>query len=593
MATNILGIDLGTTAVKVYLYPIGYHASVPTNAYISMTNNSASSNHETTETSTCRSQLYYEQDITKILQAIDTALEEVIKQSGKSSEAVLGLIKSIGICDQMHGIVMWSSTERFESTSTTSPSTLPLTYSNLITWEDKRCSTDFLTTINQEISNYISNNRNTDTTINNLTPLFSGFGISTLLWYLHYQPTIIQQYQYTGTIGTFLSCYLTNTLNKPVMDPTDSASWGCYNIKKQTWEIALLNKLNSNINQYLPRIVSSRTCIGLSNIFNVSLTPTLAKLKDIPVYGSIGDHPASMIMALSSIEKQSTKETPLPNTSSSTIAVITLGTSAQIALASSLYNSSSISISDNENTIIALPAGCELRPFVNLSNPSDKDNVSSSSVMLVGASMNGGNILSNTISLMENRVKEEYIKQSNSTTETLSYNWNRNLVYEILEKAAIQVSFDKIQHISIILPYTERTPVGWHTSNTSLSSLTNVTETDLSTSTASSTSSCCYTLDNLCASTDYSSGEIYAIAAYNVIKNIIARLPLHFSQLYHTTKILAVGGGFAKSLVLRTYLQLYIHQLHHNTTNNIEIVFMNQDSEYAGAIGIGIYLQSM
>ena len=111
---NVLGIDIGTTSVKVIL----------SNAKGKTILNS--SIKDTNSTIINQNQFYHEQNVDKIFETIREILNEM-KGDG------LNNVRHIGISGQMHGVLFWND-DKDESGYNR--------HSNLITWMDQRCNTD-------------------------------------------------------------------------------------------------------------------------------------------------------------------------------------------------------------------------------------------------------------------------------------------------------------------------------------------------------------------------------------------------------------------------------------------------------------------
>ena len=86
-------------------------------------------------------------------------------------------VSLMGITGQMHGVVLWHSSHP------------RATHSNLITWQDGRCTSD-------EISQF--NLLGGETT--KAWPLSSGYGCASLAWLARHYPAQLDQYDRVGTI---------------------------------------------------------------------------------------------------------------------------------------------------------------------------------------------------------------------------------------------------------------------------------------------------------------------------------------------------------------------------------------------------------
>lgn len=219
-----LGIDIGTTSCKLCVLLSS-----------SENNRIIFSEQLTHHAHICQDDFpqFDEQDASKILQTIDTLLV----QSGVLND--MKSIKSVQICGQMHGLILWSSK---------SPRSI---VSPLVTWQDQRCSNDFLTRLDSSLKH-----------------LKTGFGLATLLWFIEQEKSQgdqLEKYDRAGTIADYL---VTILCDDPTSESTISTqmatSWGALN---KSWPIQ---------NRLLPKIVEPGTLIGHWH-------------KTIPVYVGLGD----------------------------------------------------------------------------------------------------------------------------------------------------------------------------------------------------------------------------------------------------------------------------------------------------------------
>lgn len=188
----VLGIDLGTTSVKVTLLrkecgSVISSVSKATKADVVSDVDKGS-----------------EQDPTMIL---DT-LKECMAQLSKDH---LQQVTCVGVTGQMHGVVLWNSTKSDEWKH--------LPTSHLYTWQDQRCTTDFLRSLPTPDSHL---------------PLSTGHGCATLCWLHRYKPEMTSAYECSGTIMDLLVALLCG-LSVPVTTIQLSASFGFYNTKTRSW----------------------------------------------------------------------------------------------------------------------------------------------------------------------------------------------------------------------------------------------------------------------------------------------------------------------------------------------------------------------
>jgi len=214
----ILGIDLGTTTVKVVVVRACDEAVV----------GSWSCKTEASVTSDA-GPLASEQDVRNIMSAVDACMCKI------TPNLEAGITK-IGVSGQMHGLVMW--TRQSENTgdkisSLSSPSSLSLSedlqsgsfmkLSNLYTWQDGRCSTEFLSNIPIPESHL---------------RIATGFGCCTLFWLNRHEPGCLECYQCAGTVQDLLVTLLCD-LEKPLMSFHNAASWGYFDAVCGAWNTDL------------------------------------------------------------------------------------------------------------------------------------------------------------------------------------------------------------------------------------------------------------------------------------------------------------------------------------------------------------------
>lgn len=199
----VLGIDVGTTSIKVSLLRNNTRDVVQ------------SFSCETGANICAEALAFAEQDVAKILASLQHAL-------GQLSTHFLVKVSSIGICGQMHGCVMWKG----QSCVTCNTSELRDYFrsshnvSHLITWEDRRCSSEFLATLPATRTN---------------VPISTGFGCASLFWLQRNHPNFLERFDCAGTIVDFIVCVLCQ-MDKPRMSSHNAVSWGYFHANNMTWE---------------------------------------------------------------------------------------------------------------------------------------------------------------------------------------------------------------------------------------------------------------------------------------------------------------------------------------------------------------------
>ena len=164
----------------------------------------------------------YERNIPEIFSCLDECIASL-------DSSLLHNVVSIGVCGQMHGCVLWRSGKAFiYSKDGTLKVDDPSSYSTLITWQDGRCSLEFLSSLPQT---------------NQPIPLSTGYGCATLAWLKRFKPDLIEQFDRAGTIMDLVVWALCgHHLEKGkdvVMSAQNATSWGYFDITKTDWELEM------------------------------------------------------------------------------------------------------------------------------------------------------------------------------------------------------------------------------------------------------------------------------------------------------------------------------------------------------------------
>ncbi|KAM9117882.1 sedoheptulokinase isoform 3-T3 [Pangshura tecta] len=151
----VLGIDLGTTSVKAALVMETEQGRIVTQ--------SCSRETQAQADSPAAGAQGKEQDVQKIIKALNECLAAFPQEH-------LQRVSRIGISGQMHGVVFWKTNQGCKWTKSGTGHTFqPGEVSHLITWQDSRCSSSFLSSLPQPQSHL---------------SLATGFGCATIYWYL-------------------------------------------------------------------------------------------------------------------------------------------------------------------------------------------------------------------------------------------------------------------------------------------------------------------------------------------------------------------------------------------------------------------------
>ncbi|GAB6018691.1 hypothetical protein CHUAL_000367 [Chamberlinius hualienensis] len=321
-SSYVLGIDIGTTTVKVCLADIS--TKKPIQTLLRETKSSLTSD---------QSHLGNEQDVHKICTALQFCLSRLSKDS-------LQRVVNIGISGQMHGVVLWKQSEgwkqnqfgRYETTDKVS---------NLFTWQDGRCSAEFLAELPKPHSHL---------------RLSTGHGCATLFWLKEHLPNFLSQYDVAGTIQDFVVAMICG-LDAPIMSVQNAAGWGYFDTVTKKWNTDRLSTSDFPIH-LLPEVVDPGETIGLlqSSWYGIP--------EGTPVGVALGDMQCSVF---------STLETD-------TDAVLNLSTSAQLSF---------IMPDGFTPSLNSAPTAIEYFPYFN------------GRYLAVAASLNGGNVMAVFVRMLQ------------------------------------------------------------------------------------------------------------------------------------------------------------------------------------------------
>ncbi|XP_031350796.1 sedoheptulokinase-like isoform X2 [Photinus pyralis] len=276
----ILGIDLGTTSVKVCVVNV-------TSREVIAKQSKDTQSHTPSDQGTGGSK----QDVHKIIYALNTCVAKLPKD-------LLRKITRIGICGQMHGVVFWNSGkvkawERIERNGTlVRYDVVQEELTALYTWQDSRCDSAFIESLPMPQSHL---------------PTYSGYGVSTMFWMAKHRPEKMSRYNCAGTIQDFTVAMLCD-LEKPVMSVQNAASWGYFDCKNNCWNFTLLKRADFPVH-FLPEVVNSGKFVG-------TLADDWHSIpKGTPIGAGLGDLQCSVLATIESVHD----------------AVLNISTSAQLA----------------------------------------------------------------------------------------------------------------------------------------------------------------------------------------------------------------------------------------------------------------------
>ncbi|OCT91148.1 hypothetical protein XELAEV_18014204mg [Xenopus laevis] len=152
----------------------------------------------------------------------------------------------IGVSGQMHGVMFWKTNQGCHWINSGNLRVFePRETSYLITWEDGRCSMDFLASLPQPQSHL---------------SLATGFGCATIFWYLKNRPDFLDSYDAAGTIQDYVVAMLCG-LQRPQMSVHNAASWGYFNARSKTWNTDILHGAGFPV-FLLPDVVNAGCVVG-------------------------------------------------------------------------------------------------------------------------------------------------------------------------------------------------------------------------------------------------------------------------------------------------------------------------------------------
>ena len=238
-----LGIDIGTTSLKGVL--VCNKSETASLKVIHEGSIDAPSSHDEQSVNT----------ITTKIRELISGLCEIVNTDTLN-------VKSVSICCQMHGVVLWDRKGMA---------------SNLITWQDSRCDEGFLSKL-QSYSTY------------NSCDLHSGYGNASLAWLAQNITKAFKDYDFSGTIADYFVYILCN-LTESVISDHNAESWGFFDSYSKTWDQKAILKSGIPI-QIMPKIISAGKIIGkVSN-------HTFRIVNTADVYVPIGDLQGSVYAIL-------------------------------------------------------------------------------------------------------------------------------------------------------------------------------------------------------------------------------------------------------------------------------------------------------
>lgn len=222
----VLGIDIGTTSVKVCLLN-----SVTREIIIKNVKDTLAARGGDEDVSGD------EQDVAKIYSALHACVSRISKEC-------LRRVVHISVCGQMHGVVYWKQGEGWTRNSRDQVE-VGQSVSCLYTWQDGRCSPDYLASLPQPASHLSIN---------------SGYGCATTFWFLHNQPDYLQKFDRCGSVMDFVVAMLLD-LDNPLMSDQIAASFGYFDCIGRDWNCEVLQEAGYPLH-LLPQVVESTESAG-------------------------------------------------------------------------------------------------------------------------------------------------------------------------------------------------------------------------------------------------------------------------------------------------------------------------------------------
>ncbi|CAG7680426.1 unnamed protein product [Allacma fusca] len=288
-----------------------------------------------------------EQNVKKIFDTIEALMLQFPYEK-------LAHVGFIGVSGQMHGVVLWKAQEAWKWSEEGAVSLDEAALTNLVTWQDSRCTPEFLSTLPLPDSHL---------------GVHTGFGIPTVFWLQRNDPRSIEGFDSSGTIHDLLVTILINNLGKPCISPQNAASWGYFDTSHGSWNLENLKQADFPI-ELLP-VIKPAGAIAGSLYADWNGIP-----KGCKIGVALGDLQASIYSTLF--------DKPGNNA-----AVINISTSLQIAF----VMPSGFQPPKNKDKAIKT-GGVEYFPYFN------------NTYLAVAAALTGGNCLASFVTMLHNFIQE-------------------------------------------------------------------------------------------------------------------------------------------------------------------------------------------
>ena len=206
----LLGIDIGTTNVKALLVEAGTFRVL----------------HRQSRPLGPQEDVSIPGAAERSVSGVFNAVEDCLSGLENAARELLKTVNAIGVCGQMHGCVLWRAEGEQDGLFDTLAGALRASAcSNLITWQDARCNTDFLASL-PKISSDMGR-----------APLISaGYGCATLVWLQRHTPEMLSKYNRAGTVMDMVVSALSNGGREVLMSSQNAASWGYFDQSSMNWQ---------------------------------------------------------------------------------------------------------------------------------------------------------------------------------------------------------------------------------------------------------------------------------------------------------------------------------------------------------------------
>lgn len=506
----LFGLDIGTTAIKcVVVQADGCKTVGTTNVSLTEVPVPARPGDDRV---TKKSGVQNVGQVLFAVQHVVALLPETIRQR----------VTSIGICGQMHGIVWWCSravheaAERLLTGGDTSPHVDEKLYepawSELITWQDQRCTASFLQKCRDTISC-----SNPTTNASESSRLAAGYGLASFAHVLEHSPRTLVGMDACGTIQDFVAFVLCgHTLpSETFMDTTNAHSWGGFSDATNTWDSKVLRALRIP-SSMLPSVKKPGTRIG-----HTSTGSTCFGLPwNQPVYVPMGDHPCSVLAALSKRHSKLGKDLKLT--------LVNMGTSAQMAVILTATDIAKLSCSSETSSMLAKKQEAlsfEVRPFL-------LDDY----FLGVAASLSGGNLFAWLVQQWQHWAIEMGLVDSTANNDEEQTTQRETEVYARLIKLGLQCQDTQLTFVPTLN--------GERADPNATGSILNL------------------------QMNNWSMGDISAALSRGLVDNLFAMIPQELQALVSTQPVIGTGNALVKNDLLQQFLRRRLanpRQLHLQT----------------------------